>query len=75
MPTNDQQVIRIIIEEIGSVEERCSGYHEALLDAVGDIIDAEREHRSRGTNIQQRVNDKCSSVGQYLNKTRGVQKA
>jgi hypothetical protein len=74
MPANDQKVLSIIVEEIKSVEDRCTGYHEALLDAVGDIIRAEREHRARGTNIQQQVNDKCSSVGEYLNKTRGVPK-
>ena len=74
MPANDQKVITIIMNEIESVEERCPGYREALLDAVADIIAAERQHRFRGTTIQQNVNEKCNSVGQYLNKNRGVPK-
>lgn len=74
MPANDQKVISIIVEEIEGVEERCIGYRSALLDAVADIIADERQHRVKGTTIQQKVNEKCNSVGQFLNKTRGVPK-
>ena len=70
MPANNQKIIAIICEEIEGIEKRCPGYHEALLDAVAEIISDERQHRVRGTNIQQKVNDKCNSVGQFLNKTR-----
>ena len=70
MPANDQKVIQIILEEMEGIEERCRGYHEALIDAVADIITAERQHRVRGTNIQQQVEDKCSSVGRFLHSNR-----
>ena len=70
MPASEQKVIQIILEEMGDVEERCVGYREALIDAIADIIRAERQHRVRGTNIQIQVNDKCNSVGRFLNSQR-----
>ena len=70
MPTNDQKVIQIIFEEMSTVEERCEGYREVLTEAVADIITAERQHRVKGTNIQQQVNDKCNAVGRFLAQNR-----
>ena len=70
MPANDQKVIQIIFEEMSTVEERCEGYREALTEAVADIITAERQHRVKGTNIQQLVNDKCNALGRFLAQNR-----
>ncbi len=66
MPANDQKVIQIILEEMSTVEERCDGYREVLTEAVADIITSERQHRVKGSNIQQQVNDKCNAVGRFL---------
>jgi hypothetical protein len=70
MPANDQKVIQIILEEMGGIENRCAGYREAIIDAVADIITAERQHRVKGTSIQKHVDDKCNSVGRFLNSHR-----
>ncbi len=70
MPANDQKVIQIILEEMEGIEKRCPGYRDALIDAVADIIKAERQHRVKGTNIQIQVDDKCNSVGRFLNSQR-----
>ena len=70
MPVNSRRVIRILYEELDAIEDRCEGYKEELLEAVADIISAERQHRVRGTNIQQKVADKCNAVGSYLAKRR-----
>ncbi len=70
MPVADRKVIHIILEEMKKVEQRCEGYREVLTDAVADIITAERQHHIRGTNIQQRVSDKCNAVGQFLSSNR-----
>ena len=70
MPANDQKVIQIILEEMGDIENRCPGYREAIVDAVADIITAERQHRVRGTSIQKQVDDKCNSIGRFLNSHR-----
>jgi hypothetical protein len=41
------------------------------LDAITDIITAERQHRTHGTNIQQKVNDRCDTAGRFLAERRG----
>lgn len=71
MPLNKRKVIGIIMDECKTIEERCEGYREELVDVVVDIIDAERQHRVQGTNIQQRINDKCNATGRYLAEKRG----
>ena len=38
---------------------------------IADIITDERQHRVQGTNIQQRINDKCNAAGDYLARKRG----
>ena len=66
MPTNEFKVIKIILAEVGTIEERCEGYRDSLTEALTDIITDERRHHVTGTNIQQRVAAKCSAVGQFL---------
>ncbi len=70
MPLNDMKVVRIVLEEVGTLDERCDGYREEIKLALADILAAEREHRTRGTNIQQRVSDKCNATGEWLAKER-----
>lgn len=70
MPANEQKVIQIILEEIRTAEDRCEGYREELMEAVSDIITSERQHRVKGTNIQQQVNERCHAVGQFLAQNR-----
>ena len=70
MPANDRKVIRIIIEEMNIIEERCEGYRDALTEAVAEIITSERQHRVRGMSIQKQVNDQCNAVGHFLAQNR-----
>lgn len=74
MPLNEKKIINIILEECQSVENRCEGYREEIIDVVTDIISAERQHRIQGTNIQQKVNDKCNAAGRYLAEKRSAPK-
>lgn len=71
MPLNERKIINIILEECKTVEERCEGYQEELIDVITDIITTERQHRVQGTNVQQRVNDKCNTAGRFLAERRG----
>lgn len=71
MPLNERKIINIILDECKTVEERCAGYQEELVDVITDIITAERQHRVQGTNIQQRINDKCNATGRFLAEKRG----
>lgn len=66
MPLNERKIIAIITGEIRSVEERCPGYRQELTDTIAEIMEYERQHRLQGTNIQQRINDKCAAAGRFL---------
>jgi hypothetical protein len=67
----DKKVISIILNEARSIDQRCSGYRDEIIQAIGDILDYERQNRVQGTNIQQKINDKCNAVGRFLADKRG----
>ena len=66
MPLNDKKIISILMEESATIDERCKGYREEIIDVITDVIVYERQHRVQGTNIQKKINDKCNSAGRYL---------
>lgn len=70
MPMNDKKIISIILEEAGSIPERCPGYRDELVGTIGDILEYERQHRVAGTNIQQKISDKCNATGRFLAENR-----
>jgi len=74
MPLNERKIISIILEECKNIEERCEGYREELVEVITDIITAERQHRVQGTNIQQKINDKCNAAGRFLAENSGQPK-
>ena len=74
MPLNDRKIITIILNECKTIEERCTGYKEELVEVITEIITAERQHRVQGTNIQQKINDKCFAAGDFLAESRGLTK-
>jgi hypothetical protein len=71
MPLNEKKIISIILKQCQQVDQRCEGYREELLDTITDILEAERAHKVQGTNIQQKINDKCNSTGRFLAQRRG----
>lgn len=70
MPLNQKKIISIILNECESIEERCDGYREELIEVITEIIALERQHRVQGTNIQQKINDKCKAAGHFLSEQR-----
>lgn len=72
MPLNERKIVSIILEECKKLPERCTAYRDEILASVSDIIQAERQHRVQGTNIQQRVSDKCNAAGSFLASRRGA---
>ena len=70
MPIAQRKVIDILIEEVQKIEPRCPDYPELLTETISDIIDAERQHSFRGTNIQQLITEKCKAAGEALNRRR-----
>ena len=74
MPLNDRKIITIILDECKTIQERCTGYKEELFEVITEIITAERQHRVKGTNIQQQINDKCYAAGDFLAESRNPTK-
>ena len=71
MPLNERTIIRLIFDECESIEDRCDGYRDELVEVITEIIALEGQHRVQGTNIQQKINDKCNATGDFLAKKRG----
>ena len=66
MSYNKEKMVKLILNECESIEERCDGYRKVILDAIVEILEAEREHREQRTQIQKKVNDACYKVGDFL---------
>lgn len=66
MSFQKQRMIRLILNESESIEERCDGYRKKVLDAIVEILNAEREHKARKTNIQKQVDVACHVAGDFL---------
>ncbi|WP_337996930.1 hypothetical protein [Oleispirillum naphthae] len=71
MPLNERKIISIILEQCQKLEERCPGYQEEIIETVSEILEEERKHSVQGTNIQQKINDRCNTVGRLLAQHRG----
>lgn len=71
MPLNERKIIGIILDECKTIEERCNGYREELVEVVTDIITLERQHRVQSMNIQQKINDICNTAGRFLAEKHG----
>ncbi len=71
MSLNDRKIVSIIFKECIQIDERCEGYRKEIFEVISDIIDYERQHRVQGTNIQQKINDKCNAVAKFLAEKRG----
>ena len=71
MPLNQQKIIKIILEERESIEERCDGYKEELTEVIAEILQYESAHRVSRMDIQKKINDKFSAVAGFLARQRG----
>lgn len=70
MPLNEMKVLSILLDECKTIEERCQGYKEEIVEVVTDIIAAERQHRVERTRIQQQINDRLHAAGDFLAENR-----
>jgi hypothetical protein len=70
MPANDQKIVSIMFSEIEAIDERCDGYRDQLKVTVSDIIAFVREHKINRTNVDQKVADKISATGRFLDDVR-----
>ena len=69
---NKEKMIRLILNESESIEEEYEGYRKHVLDAIVEILNAEREHAVQKTNIQKRIDAACHNVGNFLARKRNI---
>ena len=72
MSFNTEKMVKLILNECESIENRCNGYRKKVLDAIVEILNAEREHTAQKTRIQQKVNEACHSAGDFLTRQRDI---
>ena len=70
MSYNKEKMVKLILNESASIEERCEGYRKKVLDAIIEILNAEREHKAQRTSIQKQVNQACHKAGDFLARKR-----
>jgi fructose-1,6-bisphosphatase len=63
---NPKKLINTIETKCREAPERVPDYHEALLDAISDIVWAEHQHAIRATTIQKIVTDHCEALGDFI---------
>jgi len=67
MSLQNKKIISIIQEECkDTIEERCLGYRKELCETIVTILESERLHKVSSMNIQKRVNDKCTTMANFL---------
>ena len=66
MSFNKQKIVKLILNECASIEDRCDGYKKKLLDAIVEILNAEREHKVQRTTIQKEIDATCHAAGDFL---------
>ena len=72
MSFNAEKMANLIHNECTSIEERCDGYREKILDAIVEILNAEQQHKVQRIRIQQEVNAACHVVGDFLARRRDI---
>ena len=65
---NTRKIVDVISEKCKHAPDRVEDYHEALLDAVTEIIWKERQHVTQATQIQKEVTDSCEALGDFIDR-------
>lgn len=68
MSFKGEKMVKLILNESESIEERRDGYRKKVLDAIVEILNAEKEHKVQGTTIQKKISAACHAAGDFLAK-------
>ncbi|MDK3075505.1 hypothetical protein QO034_20730 [Sedimentitalea sp. JM2-8] len=71
MAYKDEKIVRVLLEEASSIDERCDGYREELTSALADIVQKERAHLFQRSNIVVEIGDIVSRVGTFVGMREG----
>jgi hypothetical protein len=70
MAHNDRKILKILVDELKNVPERCNDYRKELSHLLGDVLNFERDHAIAKTNVVKKIVDQVNTVGMYLYKNR-----
>ncbi len=63
------KMIAILKDQCALVPERVDSYRRELMEALADIVHAERDHQIRSTDIQKQVSAYCERLGDFVGGT------
>ena len=67
MPTpKHDKMLAIVKEQCALIPERSPGYGRELIEALADVVRAERDHLIRATDIEKQVTAFCERLGDFL---------
>jgi hypothetical protein len=68
MAVNQAQLIATLREQVAAIDEaqRCSGYHQDLLDTLARILEIERASKLQRMATPQAVTGQCENLGLIL---------
>ena len=66
MAYKDEKIVEVLLDEASRVDNRCEGYSDELTTAIADIIQVERSHVFRRTNVVSEITDIIERVGKFV---------
>ena len=66
MSYKDEKIVRVLLDEVKNIEERCPGYHEEMTEALAEVIQKERAHLFQKTNIAVEIGDIIGRVSTFI---------
>ena len=65
MAFKTDKIVKILLNEVDNVEERCRGYKNELKQTLGDIVYDEYRHSIARIDIIKKIEDKVDAMGQF----------
>lgn len=66
MAYNDRKILRVLLDELAAVPERCEGYREDMTHLLTEVLNLEQEHAIGRMDIVKRIGDQVNTVGMTL---------
>ncbi len=71
MAVSPQKLIKVIKEQVNSVDESVPGYKDELFQKLVQIVSLEREHLEARTQIQIRVTEQIKALAHFVLREKG----
>jgi len=71
MSLSHKKLMEILKKQTKDIEVRCDGYRKELMNTIEEIILLENMRRVRGSDIKQKVQKECASLGRFLERGEG----